>query len=78
MTWTEPPSRPNGFRSAVAYVADRKLWIATGTSGSDISFDGGKSWRQFDSAAYNALAFVSSKAGWAVGPKGAIARFGIE
>src|SRR5258706_1366672 len=34
LTWTlasGPP--PSGFRSAVAYVADRKAWIATGTSG---------------------------------------------
>ena len=74
-TWSEPPSRPAGFRSAVAWVPDRKLWIAVGTSGSDISPDGGRTWTKFDGAAYNAIAFISSKAGWAVGPKGAIAVF---
>jgi len=74
-TWTEPPGHPQGFRSAVAFLPDRRLWIVTGTSGSDVSFDQGKTWKRFDNAAYNALAFVSSKAGWAVGPKGAIAAF---
>ncbi len=76
-TWVEPAGpRPSGFRSAVAYVADRKMWIATGTSGSDVSYDDGKSWKRFDDQAYNAIGFLSSKTGWAVGPKGALAKFG--
>ena len=69
-TWTEPASRPSGFRSAVVYVPSIKAWLATGTSGSDISTDGGVTWKRFDSAAYNAIGFP-----WAVGPKGAIARY---
>jgi photosystem II stability/assembly factor-like uncharacterized protein len=83
-TWTAPPgaatpgAATHGYRSAVAYVADRKIWVATGTSGSDISFDGGKSWKQFDGAAYNAVSFLSNGLGWAVGPNGAIARFKPE
>src|SRR5437764_1017095 len=41
-TWTATAGGPKGFRSAVAYIGYRKLWIiATGTSGSDISNDGG-------------------------------------
>jgi photosystem II stability/assembly factor-like uncharacterized protein len=75
LTWTAPAGAPNGFRSAVAYVADKKVWIATGPSGSDISTDGGNTWRQFDKGNYNAVSFVSSEAGWAVGPRGAVARF---
>jgi photosystem II stability/assembly factor-like uncharacterized protein len=73
-TWTAPGGGPAGFRSAVEYLADRKLWIVTGTSGSDVSADVGETWKQFDSAAYNAMSFAGG-AGWAVGPKGAIARF---
>jgi photosystem II stability/assembly factor-like uncharacterized protein len=76
--WTAPESGPTGFRSAVAYLADRKMWIATGTSGSDVSTDKGKTWKQFDKGDYNAIGFLLSYAGWAVGPKGAIARFGVE
>lgn len=77
-TWSEPPGRPNGYRSAVAWVPDRDLWIAVGTSGSDISRDGGRTWTEFDGRVFNAISFVSSDAGWAVGPKGAIARFRIK
>ncbi len=73
-TWRAAAAGPAGFRSAVAYVAELKLWIATGTSGSDSSADGGESWKNFDKEAYNAMSFVGDS-GWAVGPKGAIARF---
>jgi photosystem II stability/assembly factor-like uncharacterized protein len=78
-TWTVPAGAPpKGFRSAVAYLADRKIWIAVGTSGADISTDGGQNWTPFDSGNYNAVSFASSKAGWAVGPRGLIAKFGME
>jgi photosystem II stability/assembly factor-like uncharacterized protein len=74
-TWTAPAAAPAGFRSAVAYLPDVKTWIVTGTSGSDASTDDGQSWKPFDDGAYNAMSFVSSQAGWAVGPRGRIARF---
>ena len=78
-TWTAPPGpglSPRGFRSAVAYVGYRKLWIVvTGTSGSDISNGSGRTWRLFDSGAYNAMSFATAVDGWAVGPQGRIARF---
>ncbi|MCU1324750.1 MAG: glycosyl hydrolase, repeat-containing protein [Bryobacterales bacterium] len=66
-TWTSAEG-PAGFRSSVVYNKDLKAWIATGTSGSDISVDG-LSWRKFDGAPYNAISGP-----WAVGPQGAIAR----
>ena len=76
-TWSAPPgSGPNGFRSAVAYVGYRKLWIvATGTSGSDVWQDGGRAWRPFDSGPYHAMSFATALDGWAVGPQGRIARY---
>ena len=78
-TWAAPPGAgPRGFRSAVAYLAGRKLWIVTGTSGSDISTDGGKTWKLFDSGAFNAMSFVPGGDGWAVGPQGRIARFQLN
>jgi photosystem II stability/assembly factor-like uncharacterized protein len=76
--WKAPESGPNGFRSSIKYVADQKMWIATGTSGSDFSKDKGKTWKPFDKANYNAMDFLLSYAGWAVGPKGAIAHFALE
>jgi photosystem II stability/assembly factor-like uncharacterized protein len=75
--WSPTPAAagPKGFRSAVAYLPSRKLWIVTGTSGSDVSRDGGKTWTRFDSGAYNAMSFLPAGDGWAVGPQGRIARF---
>ena len=73
-TWSEAATTPPaGFRSAVVYLPDAKAWIATGTSGSDISTDGGKTWRTFDRGNFNGLAFAARDAGWAVGPRGRIA-----
>ncbi len=74
-TWTEPSGHhPHGFRSAVAFVPERGIWIASGTSGSDASTDGGKNWKQFDTGAFNAISFVNGT-GWAVGPRGHLAKF---
>jgi len=77
-TWTAPAGHPAGFRSAVAFLAGGQIWVATGTSGSDISFDGGVTWKNFDSASYNALVLVSRQAGWAVGGRGRVARFTLQ
>jgi photosystem II stability/assembly factor-like uncharacterized protein len=68
---------PSGFRSDVKYLALAKMWIAAGTSGSDYSLDNGNSWKPFDSGNYNAIGLAPGGA-WAVGPKGAIAKFKIE
>lgn len=74
-TWSGPEGgRPGGFRSAVVYVPERRMWIATGTSGSDVSFDDGNTWKAFDNGAYNAISFAGG-IGWAVGPKGRLAEF---
>ena len=74
-TWSPPAaSGPKGFRSAVVYWPEGKLWIATGTSGSDVSSDGGVTWKTFDGGSYNAMSFIGG-AGWAVGGQGRIAVF---
>ncbi len=71
--------RPAGFRSAVAYVANRSgktdgRLIAVGPSGSDYSVDDGKTWMNIDKVGYNSVAFAQG-AGWAVGPKGRTAKY---
>ncbi len=77
LTWIAPAGRgPAGFRSAVAYLPHAKTWLVTGTSGSDVSTDNGKTWKFLDSGSYNALSFVSAgSAGWAVGARGRIAAY---
>ncbi len=61
------------FRSGVVFVKGQ--WIAVGTSGSDRSKDNGANWQKLDSENYNAVSFTKSGVGWAVGPKGRIAKF---
>jgi photosystem II stability/assembly factor-like uncharacterized protein len=75
-TWTEPfRNHPAGFRSAVAFLVGRGMWITTGPSGSDVSTDNGNTWKQFDSGDFNAVSFTPDGTGWAVGPKGRVAEF---
>jgi photosystem II stability/assembly factor-like uncharacterized protein len=61
------------FRSGVAWSKD--FWIAVGTSGSHISQDDGATWKLLDKANYNSVGLTAAGEGWAVGPKGRIARF---
>ena len=79
VTWrlTDSTVSPAGYRSAVAFVPRTRsnTLIAVGLTGTDVSTDGGLTWVNADSTAYNSVAFASPTAGWAVGPKGRIARW---
>jgi photosystem II stability/assembly factor-like uncharacterized protein len=78
-TWTLVDSvrSPAGYRSAVAIVPGTKgrELVAVGTSGTDVSHDAGATWTAVDSVPYNGVAFVARGTGWAVGPRGRIARW---
>jgi photosystem II stability/assembly factor-like uncharacterized protein len=71
-TWTLIDS-PFSFRSCVAWAKDR--WVAVGTSGSNVSLDSGATWKPLDRENYNSVGFASTGEGWAVGPRGRIAKF---
>ena len=73
MTWTLSKGL-NGYRSGVAYV-DKKTIIAVGSSGSDISTDGGKTWKNLDQENYNAVRGKGRSAIWAVGANGLVSNF---
>jgi photosystem II stability/assembly factor-like uncharacterized protein len=61
----------SGYRSAVDWVNGSTL-IAVGPTGSDVSYDGARSWSAFDTAAYDAVDCVPGTC-WASGPAGAVA-----
>lgn len=68
---------PAGYMSSVAYLpgtAGRSL-VAVGLAGTARSPDGGESWTMVDSVAYNSVAFAARDTGWAVGPRGRIAKW---
>jgi photosystem II stability/assembly factor-like uncharacterized protein len=73
-TWTKAAEPPSGFRSAVAWDERNRAFVAVGTNGADISFDGGLTWHKFDNEhAWNALSLP-----FAVGPKGRIGKLAGE
>jgi photosystem II stability/assembly factor-like uncharacterized protein len=67
--------QPNGFKSCVVWNDLDKVFVATGTSGTDYSIDDGKSWTAVDTKSFNSIG-VSKKDGamFLVGDKGSIAR----
>ena len=75
-TWS--PAALSGFRSVVAAVPGAsRSWLAVGPSGSDVSTDGGRTWTQIDGPGFHSFSFArgSTKTGWGVGERGAVARF---
>ena len=77
VTWKAPSrQRPAGYRSAVVAAANGKILIVTGTTGTEISRDGGASWQSMGEIGYHALS-VGGASVWASGNNGAAARFAI-
>ncbi len=73
-TWSAPTTAPAGFKSAVIYLSRKKL-ACTGTSGTDLSDDGGKNWKNISTDSFNAIQKAKKgKALYLVGDKGKIAR----
>lgn len=71
-------AKPEGFRSAVAYLPETNRMITVGTLGSDYSPDGGKTWKAIDKENYNSVAVTRNGLVFAVGPKGRIARLQLK
>ncbi|MBS1793536.1 MAG: glycosyl hydrolase [Acidobacteria bacterium] len=71
-TWTSGKGL-NGYRSGVAYI-DKKTLLAVGASGSDLSADGGRTWKNLDKENYNAVQSKGRRAVWAVGANGLVSR----
>lgn len=81
MTWTPAATFPRGYRSGVAMRRagpDQLIAIAVGTTGSDISRDGGRTWAPLDGTAFNAVQFAPSGTAFAVGGRGRLARLVIR
>jgi photosystem II stability/assembly factor-like uncharacterized protein len=72
-TWHAAASQPGGYRSAVAPFSWQDF-VSVGLNGTDRSHDKGVHWQHTDRVSLNALSFDTDH-GWAVGPKGTVARF---
>lgn len=76
-TWTAGENL-TGYRSGVAYV-DKDTIVAVGTNGFDVSYDGGKNWKNYGTLDrnFNAVQAKSNGAIWTVGADGLIARLNL-
>jgi photosystem II stability/assembly factor-like uncharacterized protein len=68
---------PAGYMSAVAFLpGDPTTLVAVGLAGTAMSHDRGESWKLVDATAYNRVRFADDRdGGFAVGPKGRVARW---
>ena len=60
LSWEKPEVPVYGFRSCVKYISP-KILVATGTSGTDISEDGGNTWKNISTDSFNVIAISSNK-----------------
>ncbi|WP_205511159.1 WD40/YVTN/BNR-like repeat-containing protein [Longitalea arenae] len=51
-SWFHPATPPHGYRSSVTYISNKKL-VCCGTSGVDLSTDGGLNWRLISETGYH-------------------------
>ncbi|CCH76144.1 putative oxidoreductase (secreted protein) [Nostocoides japonicum T1-X7] len=73
-TWHEARRQPRGPRSGAVWVPGLPVAIAVGPNGSDITLDGGRSWRPIDHAPWNTVSCSADLTCYAVGDAGLVAR----
>jgi photosystem II stability/assembly factor-like uncharacterized protein len=66
------------YVSGAAYVPGTSTVVAVGTKGTRISRNHGATWATLDTLEYNAVQFATDGTGFAVGPRGRIARLGLK
>jgi photosystem II stability/assembly factor-like uncharacterized protein len=77
-TWKLASVPPGGYRSGLATVG-WPFFIGVGPTGTDISSDGGTTWKHFNNLNLNGVAIVDISNMWAVGTHGTIvARTGVN
>jgi photosystem II stability/assembly factor-like uncharacterized protein len=72
MTWTA--AGKTSYVSGAAFVSSSNTAFGVGTTGTRRSSDGGMTWITLDTVEYNAVAFAGDGTGYAVGPRGRIAK----
>ncbi|GAA2589327.1 WD40/YVTN/BNR-like repeat-containing protein [Streptomyces tubercidicus] len=74
-TWTPAAEPPTAYRSGAAWFPhSRRLALAVGPTGSDLTFDGGRTWHTFDNGSYDTVDCAPDLGCWAAGEQGRIAR----
>lgn len=72
--WQLSDSMPGGYRSGVTFVPHSPSEvISVGLTGSDVSYDAGRTWTSFDSGQFDTVACAPDGACWASGDLGRVA-----
>ncbi|AKH86149.1 oxidoreductase [Streptomyces sp. CNQ-509] len=74
-SWTDARKPPPEYRSGVAWLPhSRGAALAVGPTGSDVTFDAGRTWHGFDSGSYDTVDCSADLGCWAAGEQGRVAR----
>lgn len=66
-SWQQPITPPGGYRSCIQYLG-HNIYVATGTSGTDVSEDGGLHWYEISKEGFH-VATIKATVVWLAGSK---------
>lgn len=72
--WTVSKTVPGEYRSGAAWIGRGPAALTVGPTGSDVSWDGGRTWKPFDTGSFDAVSCTHDGACWASGEQGRVAR----
>jgi photosystem II stability/assembly factor-like uncharacterized protein len=73
-TWAVAKRVPGEYRSGSAWKGRGSTALAVGPTGSDISYDAGRTWKRFDTGSFDAVECAADGSCWASGVDGRVAR----
>jgi photosystem II stability/assembly factor-like uncharacterized protein len=73
-TWTAARQAPGEYRSGAAWIGHGPAALAVGPTGSDLSLDGGRTWKRFDTGSFDAVLCAHDGSCWASGEQGRVAK----
>ncbi|MFE4593591.1 WD40/YVTN/BNR-like repeat-containing protein [Streptomyces laurentii] len=77
--WTVSATPPFAYRSGVAWLPhSASAALAVGPTGTDLTTDGGRTWRTVDTGSYDTVSCTADGACWAAGEKGRVARSAVR
>lgn len=75
-TWLEPSAFPAGYRSGLSWMPGWRAALAVGPSGTDVTWDGGRSWSVVDSGSFDAVE-CGEHVCWASGAGGRVGKLPV-
>jgi photosystem II stability/assembly factor-like uncharacterized protein len=74
--WKVSRTVPGEYRSGAAWVGRGPVALTVGPTGSDVSWNGGRDWKPFDTGSFDAVMCAHDGSCWASGEQGRVARLG--